>query len=81
VTHAWLPSKEEFQSIKYLTDNIMGKIKVTQTRSKIKRPEDQKRTLLALGLKKMGQSVEHDATPSVLGMVDKVKHLISVEKL
>ncbi|MGB0199487.1 MAG: 50S ribosomal protein L30 [Flavobacteriaceae bacterium] len=59
----------------------MGKIKVTQTRSKIKRPEDQKRTLLALGLKKMGQSVEHDATPSVLGMVDKVKHLISVEKL
>ena len=59
----------------------MGKIKVTQTRSKIKRPEDQKRTLLALGLKKMGQSVEHDATPSVLGIVDKVKHLISVEKL
>ena len=59
----------------------MGKIKVTQTRSKIKRPEDQKRTLLALGLKKMGQSVEHDATPSVLGMVDKVKHLISVEEL
>ena len=59
----------------------MGKIKVTQTRSKIKRPEDQKRTLLALGLKKMGQSVEHDATPSIMGMVDKVKHLISVEKL
>ena len=59
----------------------MGKIKATQTRSKIKRPEDQKRTRLALGLKKMGQAVEHDATPSVLGMVDKVKHLSSVEKL
>jgi len=59
----------------------MGKIKLTQTRSKIKRPEDQKRTLLALGLKKMGQSVEHIATPAVMGMVDKVKHLISVEKL
>lgn len=59
----------------------MGKIKVTQTRSKIKRPDYQKRTLLALGLKKMGQSVEHNATPAVMGMVDKVKHLISVEKL
>ncbi|MEC7617636.1 MAG: 50S ribosomal protein L30 [Bacteroidota bacterium] len=59
----------------------MGKIKVTQTRSNIKRPEDQKRTLKALGLKKIGQSVEHDDSANVLGMVEKVKHLVSVEQL
>jgi len=58
----------------------MGKIKVTQVKSKIKRPEDQKRTLEALGLRKIGHSVEHDATPSILGMVNKVKHLVSVEE-
>ena len=43
----------------------MGKIKVTQTRSNIKRPEDQKRTLKALGLKNIGQSVEHDDSAAV----------------
>lgn len=59
----------------------MGKIKVTQTRSNIKRPEDQKRNLKALGLKKIGQSVEHDDSANVLGMVEKVKHLVSVEQL
>ena len=59
----------------------MGKIKVTQTRSNIKRPKDQKRTLKALGLKKIGQSVEHDDSANVLGMVEKVKHLVSVEQL
>ena len=45
---------------KFITDNDMGKIKVTQTRSYIKRPENQKRTLKALGLKNIGHSVEHD---------------------
>jgi large subunit ribosomal protein L30 len=59
----------------------MGKIKVTQTRSYIKRPENQKRTLKALGLKKIGQSVEHDDSAVVLGMINKVKHLVSVEQL
>ncbi len=59
----------------------MGKIKVTQTRSNIKRPEDQKRTLIALGLKNIGQSVEHDDSATVLGMIEKVKHLVSVEQL
>ncbi|EDP97956.1 50S ribosomal protein L30 [Kordia algicida OT-1] len=58
----------------------MAKIKVTQVRSKISRPQDQKRTLEALGLKKIGQVVEHDATPNILGMVNKVKHLVSVEE-
>ncbi|WP_046756849.1 50S ribosomal protein L30 [Kordia jejudonensis] len=58
----------------------MAKIKVTQVRSKISRPQNQKRTLEALGLKKIGQVVEHDATPNILGMVNKVKHLVSVEE-
>lgn len=58
----------------------MGKIKVTQVRSNIKRPQDQKRTLTALGLKKIGQVVEHEATPSILGMVNKIKHLVSVKE-
>ncbi|MCB0459033.1 MAG: 50S ribosomal protein L30 [Flavobacteriaceae bacterium] len=59
----------------------MKKIRVKQVRSKIKRPQDQKRTLEALGLHKMEQVVEHEATPAILGMVNKVKHLISVEEV
>ena len=58
----------------------MGKIKVTQVKSGIKRPQNQKRTLEALGLKKIGQVVEHDTTASVIGMVKVVEHLVSVEK-
>ena len=56
----------------------MAKIRVTQVKSKIGRPERQKRTMLALGLKKMNQTVEHEATPQVLGMVKKVAHLLKV---
>ncbi len=59
----------------------MKKIKVKQVRSQIRRPQDQKRTLLALGLRKMNQVVEHDASPTILGMVNKVQHLISVEEI
>lgn len=58
----------------------MAKLKVKQVRSKINCPLDQKRTLEALGLHKMGQVVEHDANPAILGMVNKVKHLVSVEE-
>ena len=58
----------------------MASIKVKQTKSKINCPKDQKRTLAALGLKKMNQVVEHEATPAILGMVEKVKHLVSVVK-
>ena len=58
----------------------MKKIKVTQIRSKINRPQDQKRTLAALGLRKLNQTVEHEATPTIVGMVNKVKHLVSVEE-
>ncbi|KGO84251.1 MULTISPECIES: 50S ribosomal protein L30 [Flavobacterium] len=58
----------------------MAKILVKQVRSKINCPLNQKRTLEALGLRKMGQVVEHDATSAILGMVNKVKHLVSVEE-
>ena len=56
----------------------MGKVKIKQTRSNINRPVDQKRTLEALGLKKIGQVVEHEMTPSIEGMINKVKHLITI---
>ena len=56
----------------------MGKVKIKQTRSKINRPVDQKRTLEALGIKKIGQVVEHEMTPSIEGMINKVKHLITI---
>ncbi|MDX1278297.1 50S ribosomal protein L30 [Oceanihabitans sediminis] len=58
----------------------MAKIKVTKVRSAINRTQRQKRTLEALGLKKIGQVVEHDATPNILGMVSKISHLVSVEE-
>ncbi|KRP29061.1 50S ribosomal protein L30 [Polaribacter sp.] len=59
----------------------MTKIKVTQVKSQIRRPKDQKRTLESLGLRRMNQTVEHDASPTILGMVNKVSHLVSVEEL
>jgi large subunit ribosomal protein L30 len=58
----------------------MAKIKVTQIKSKIGSPERQKRTLIALGLTKINATKEFEATPQILGMVEKVKHLVSVEK-
>ena len=58
----------------------MAKIKVTQVKSGIKRPKNQKRTLEALGLRKIGQVVEHEDTPNILGMIEKVKHLVSTEE-
>jgi large subunit ribosomal protein L30 len=59
----------------------MGMIKITQVRSYIGRPERQKRTLIALGLRRNNQSVEVEGTPQVLGMVNKVKHLVSVKEI
>ena len=56
----------------------MAQIKITQVRSSIKRLQVQKRTLEALGLRGIGKEVTHEVTPSILGMVDKVKHLVSV---
>ena len=56
----------------------MAKIKIQQVRSRIRWPKDQKRTLDALGLRKLNQIVEHEATPSILGMVNKVRHLVLI---
>jgi large subunit ribosomal protein L30 len=59
----------------------MKRIRVKQVSSKIRRPKNQKLTLEALGLRKMNQVVEHDATPAILGMVKTVNHLVSVEEI
>ncbi len=59
----------------------MAKIKITQVKSKIGSTERQKKTLTALGLKKMHASVELEATPQILGMVGKLAHMLKVEKL
>ncbi|BDD03012.1 50S ribosomal protein L30 [Aureibacter tunicatorum] len=56
----------------------MAKIKITQVRSTIKRPLDQKRTITALGLGKINKTVEVENTPQIAGMVKKVSHLVSV---
>ncbi|MBZ9629347.1 50S ribosomal protein L30 [Salegentibacter sp. LM13S] len=58
----------------------MGKIKVTKVKSAINRSKNQKLVLESLGLKKIGQTVEHNDTPNILGMVNKVNHLVSVEE-
>ena len=59
----------------------MGKIKVTQIKSRIGQTVRQKRTLDALGLRKMNKTVEIEDSPQVLGMVKKVSHLVTVEKV
>ena len=56
-------------------------LKIKQVRSKIGHPIDQKRTLEALGLRKINHSREVVATPQILGMINKVKHLITVEEI
>ena len=58
----------------------MGKVKVTQIRSVIGRSKRQKATIEALGSRKMNQTVEHEATPQIMGMIAKVAHLISYEE-
>lgn len=57
----------------------MAKIKITQVKSTIKRPKNQKATIEALGLGKLNHTVEHEDTPQILGMVEKVKHLVVVD--
>ncbi len=58
----------------------MATIKIKQTKSRIGAPANQKRTLDALGLRKLNHVVECECTPSILGMVDKVKHLVTIVK-
>jgi large subunit ribosomal protein L30 len=59
----------------------MAKVRITQTRSTIKRSKDQRLTIQALGLGKISKSVEVEATPQIIGMINKVKHLVSVTEL
>jgi large subunit ribosomal protein L30 len=58
----------------------MGKIKITQIKSTIKRPKDQKATIVALGLGKINRSVEIENNPAISGMVRKVSHIVKVEE-
>ena len=59
----------------------MSKIRITQVRSAINRPKRQKRTIEALGLKRLHQTKEFEANPAILGMIEKVKHLLKVEEI
>lgn len=81
--HIQLLNKEIYHLIKYSTVNKMGmkKVKITQIKSRIGTKKSQRATLDALGLKKMHQTVVHNATPQIEGMIRKVKHLLKVEYL
>jgi large subunit ribosomal protein L30 len=57
----------------------MASVKITQVKSAIDRPERQKRTLIALGLKKVNQTVEHQDSDAIRGMIAKVEHLVRIE--
>jgi len=59
----------------------MSKVKIKQVKSTIKRPKDQKQTLEALGIRRIGQERVHELTPAIQGMINKVKHLIIVEEI
>jgi large subunit ribosomal protein L30 len=59
----------------------MAKIKITQVKSSIGSTKRQKLTLEALGIKKLNQTIEHEATPQILGMVAKLNHLVKVEEI
>lgn len=59
----------------------MKKLRITQIKSGIGKPERQKRTLQALGLKKLNRSYEVNVTPQIQGMIDKVKHLLKIEEV
>jgi large subunit ribosomal protein L30 len=63
------------------TKHIMAKIKITQVKSAIDRPERQKLNLKALGLTRLNASREVEATPQILGMINKVKHLLAIEEV
>jgi large subunit ribosomal protein L30 len=57
------------------------KVKITQVRSLIKRPKDQKATIKALGLGRVNRTVEKEVTPQILGMIKKVSHLVKLEEV
>ncbi len=57
------------------------KLRLTQIKSQIDRPQVQKRTIKALGIQKLNRPIEVVATPQVLGMIDQVKHLLKIEEI
>ncbi|HEX9934309.1 MAG TPA: 50S ribosomal protein L30 [bacterium] len=59
----------------------MGKLQITQIHSAIKRGENQKRTIRALGLRRLNQTVVHPDVPQIRGMISRVKHLLKVEEI
>jgi len=59
----------------------MARVKVTWTRSGINRRQEHRRTIRALGLKRLNQSVEHELTPQIKGMLTAVSHMVSVEEV
>ncbi len=59
----------------------MAKLKITQVKSSIGATKRQKATLAALGLRKLNQTVEHEATPQIIGMTQKMRHLLSIEEV
>jgi len=59
----------------------MAKVQITQTRSTIKRPSTQIRTIQALGLGKLNRTVEVELTPQIAGMIAKVNHLVTVKEI
>ena len=59
----------------------MSKIKITQIKSPIGRNKTQRDTLIGLGLNKINRTKEYENTPSILGMIEKIKHLVKVEKV
>jgi large subunit ribosomal protein L30 len=61
--------------------NTMSKVKVTLVKSTIDRVEGQKRTVRALGITKLNQTVEKEATPQIMGMIKKVAHLLKIENI
>lgn len=82
--HFLLRNTEVLQWKEFLTvskAHTMAKIRITQIRSKNGKPERQKRTLEALGIHRLNHSVEHEATPQILGMVQKIRHLVRVENI
>ncbi|MBK6431407.1 MAG: 50S ribosomal protein L30 [Anaerolineae bacterium] len=62
-------------------DNSSGRLRVTYVKSSIGYEESQKRTVLALGLRRLGQTVFHADTPAIRGMIGKVPHLVRVEEV
>ncbi len=60
---------------------MSGKLKITQIRSTIGRPEKHRRIIRALGLKRMHMTVEHNMNPAIYGMVKKIPHLVTVEEI